>query len=142
MPNPPQLDRRASLHPLHAFVLAASVPLFVGALLSDYAYSVSFELQWKNFASWLLVGALIFAGIALAWALVGFILGGRRSLRAALYPLFLGGAWASGFIDALVHAKDAYASMPSGLILSAIAAALAIVATWLGFSTLRSEERI
>src|SRR4051812_21981676 len=61
--------RLRSLHPLHAFLLAASVPLFLGALLSDLTYFSSHEVQWKNFASWLIIGGLIFGGFALLWAL-------------------------------------------------------------------------
>ena len=43
-----------------------------------------------------------------------------------------------GFVNALVHAKDAWASMPAALILSVIVALLAVAATWLGFATLRN----
>ena len=53
-----------SLHPLHAVLLAGTVPLFLGVLFSDIAYS-SYEVQWKNFASWLIVGGLLFGGLAL-----------------------------------------------------------------------------
>lgn len=49
------------LHSLHAILLAGTVPLFLGALLSDFAYSSSYEIQWKHFASWLLVGGLFVA---------------------------------------------------------------------------------
>ena len=45
--------------------------------------------------------------------------------------------FAIGFINALIHAKDVWASMPDGLILSAIVVVLAVAATWIGFSTLR-----
>jgi uncharacterized membrane protein len=119
------------LHPLHAALVAASVPLFLGALFSDLAYASSFEIQWKNFASWLIAGALVPVGFALLWALVDLVRRGRAVLR---YALLLLGAWIVGFIDALVHAKDAWASMPSGLLLSAVAAALAAAATWVGFA--------
>jgi hypothetical protein len=55
------------LHPLHAILLAGTVPLFLGVLLSDIAYAASYEVQWKNFASWLIVGGLVFGGFALRW---------------------------------------------------------------------------
>ena len=126
------------LHPLHAFLVGASVPLFLGALLSDYAYSVSYEIQWKNFASWLLVGALAFAAIALLWAFVDLFRAARRGVRRLALFLLLLAAWILGFVDVLVHAKDAWASMPEALILSAIVSLLAIAAAWLGFSSLRS----
>jgi hypothetical protein len=35
-------DVRGSLHPLHAVLLAGMLPLFLGALLSDWAYGSTF----------------------------------------------------------------------------------------------------
>jgi uncharacterized membrane protein len=131
---------RASLHPLHAVLLAGAVPLFLGALLSDLAYNSSYEIQWKNFASWLIVGGLVFGGFALLWALVDVVRSDRRSGRSIPFVLILLATWVLGFINALVHAKDAWASMPAALILSVIVAVLAVAATWLGFSTLRAGE--
>jgi uncharacterized membrane protein len=133
--------RRIGIHPLHAFLLAASVPLFLGALLSDWAYSSSYEIQWTNFASWLLVGALVFAGFALLWGLIELLRGDRSWRgRPLIAFLVLLAAWILGFVDALVHAKDAWAKMPEALLLSIIVTALAIAAAWLGFSTLRAGD--
>ena len=136
---PPAHDRAyvRPIHPLHAVLLAGALPLFLGALLSDWAYSASYQIQWKNFASWLIVGGLVFAGFALLAALIGLIRG-RRARSSIVYVLVLLAAFLLGFIDALVHAKDAWATMPEGLILSAIVTLLVLVATWLGFSTLRA----
>jgi uncharacterized membrane protein len=131
--------RVRSLHPLHAFLLAASVPLFLGALLSDFTYFSSHEVQWKNFASWLIIGGLIFGGFALLWALVGLLRADQDRRRPMVYLFLLLVAWVLGFVDELVHAKDAWASMPEALIISTIVAVLAIAATVLGFSTLRAR---
>ena len=131
-------DRAA---PLHAILLAGMVPLFLGTLFSDLAYSSSYEVQWKNFASWLLVGALFFGGLALLWALIDLARGDRRNRRAMLYVLLLLAAWILGFVNALVHARDAWASMPAALILSIIVAGLAIAAAWLGLSQRRETAR-
>jgi uncharacterized membrane protein len=126
------------IHPVHAVLLAGSLPLFLGALLSDWAYSVSYEVQWTNFASWLIAGGLVFAGGALLWALVDFLRADvARDQRSTWSLLVLLGTFLLGFINALVHAKDAWAAMPSGLILSLLVFLLATAATWLGFSTLR-----
>lgn len=127
-----------SLHPLHAFLLAASVPLFLGVLLSDFTYFSSHEEQWKNFASWLIIGGLVFGGFALLWALVELFRVDRDRRRPLVYFLLLLAAWVLGFVDELVHAKDAWASMPEALIISVIVAVLATAATVLGFSTLRA----
>lgn len=117
-------------------LLAGTVPLFLGAALADIAYMLTFQIQWNNFASWLLVGGLVFGGIALLFAIVELFTADR--LRAmAPYVAVLLAAWVVGFFDALVHARDAWASMPAGLILSLIAAVLVCAATWLGFRTPR-----
>jgi uncharacterized membrane protein len=132
---------RAGIHPLHAFLLAGCVPLFFGALLSDWAYSSTYEIQWTNFASWLLVGAMVLAGFVLLWALIDLLRADRTWRgRPLIYFLVLLAAFILGFIDALVHAKDAWAKMPEALILSVIVAILVIVACWLGFSSWRSGE--
>lgn len=131
---------RYPLHPFHAFLLAGTGPLFLGALLSDIAYAQSYELQWKNFASWLIPGGLVFGSFALLWALIELFRADRRGQRLIVYIIILFSAWILGFINALVHAKDAWASMPTGLILSVIVTVLAIAAIWIGFSTLRSGE--
>jgi len=131
----------ARIHPLHAFLLAGCVPLFLGALLADWAYSFTYEVQWTNFASWLLVGAMLLAGFALLWALIDLLRADRSWRRRPLiYFIVLLAAFIFGFINALVHAKDAWAKMPEALILSVIVALLVLVACWLGLSTWRSGE--
>ena len=125
---------RRFLHPLHAVLLAGTLPLLLGVLLSDLAYSRSYEIQWKNFASWLLVGGLVFAGFTLLWAVVDVFRDATRTTRQIIYVSLLLVLWVLGFINALVHAADAWASMPAALNLSAIVALLAVIATWLGFS--------
>jgi hypothetical protein len=49
-------------------------------------------------------------------------------------------AWVVGFFDALMHARDAWASMLGGLVLSVMVTVLAGVATALGFRTRRFQE--
>lgn len=78
----PTLENRCAPagRPMHAVFLAGMFPLFLGAALGDAAYARSFDIQWNNFASWLLVGALLFSGIALVLALVDLL---RPPLRRA-----------------------------------------------------------
>jgi uncharacterized membrane protein len=131
----------ARIHPLHAFLLAGCVPLFLGAFLADWAYSSTYEVQWTNFASWLLVGAMVLAGFALLWALIDLLRADRSWRgRPLIYFIVLLAAFIFGFINALVHAKDAWAKMPEALILSVIVALLVLVACWLGLSTWRSGD--
>lgn len=133
------LERRYSqvVYPLHAILLAGTIPFFLGAALSDIAYARSFNIQWNNFASWFLVGGLVFAGIALVFAIVDLCRAHRRAPGIGWYALILLVTWVVGFCDALIHARDAWASMPTGLILSVIVTLLACVATWFGFCTPR-----
>jgi uncharacterized membrane protein len=121
-----------TLHPLHTLLLAGAVPLFLGALLSDLAYSSSYQIQWTNFASWLIAGALLFAGLALLFAIGGWLRTGRHYRYAFIYPLLLLVTWVVGFINALIHAKDAWATMPTSLTLSIIVAVLICVTAWIG----------
>jgi uncharacterized membrane protein len=120
----------------HAFLLAAVVPLFVGALLADYAYWSSYQVEWSNFAAWLLVGGLVVGALALL-AGVFALLRGARPL-----PLLLlqAATWATGLFASLVHARDAWAVMPTGMWLSALAAILAIASAWLAFSRLPAGD--
>jgi uncharacterized membrane protein len=129
------------LHPLHAIFLAFPFPLFLGALLSDLAYRASFQVQWANFSSWLIVGALLVGAFAVLWALVRlFRRGAAATGRATVYFVVLLAMWLLGFVNALVHAKDAWATMPEGLYLSSITTFLALVAAWIGYSGLPARE--
>jgi uncharacterized membrane protein len=129
------------LHPLHAILLAFPLPLFLGALLSDLAYRSTFHIQWANFSSWLIAGGLLGSGFALLWALVNlFRRRTDRKGRPIVYFVVLLAMWVLGFVNALVHAKDAWATMPESLYLSVIATLLALVAAWIGYSGFRTGE--
>ena len=123
---------------MHAVVAFSALPLFLGALLSDWAYARTAEVQWTNFASWLIAGGLVFAGIALLWAAVDVLRAGAgRHRRGVWYLLLLLASCVLGFVNALVHAKDGWAAMPSGLVLSAVVLLLAAAASGLGLVSLR-----
>lgn len=130
-------DHFQRLHPVNAVFLAGALPLFLGAFLADWAYSATYEVQWTNFASWLIAGGLVFVGIALVWAIVD-ALRGASWIAAGL----LAATFAFGFVNALVHAKDAWAAMPAGLILSLIVLALALAAIWAGFARPRARSNV
>ena len=129
------------LHPLHAILLAFPLPLFAGALLSDFAYRATFHIQWANFSSWLIAGGLVGGGFAALWALINlFRRGPAHKGRMIVYFVVLAVMWVLGFINALVHAKDAWATMPEGLYLSAITTLLALIAAWIGYSGFHTGE--
>lgn len=129
------------LHPLHAILLGFPFPLFLGALLADLAYSASYQIQWTNFASWLIAGGLLAGAFVLLWAFVNLLRSGSGHRGGGIvYFGALLAMWVLAFVNALVHAKDAWASMPAGLYLSAIVALLALVASWIGYSGVRSGD--
>jgi len=134
------IDRiRWTLHPLNAVLLAGALALFLGALLSDIAYFRGYAIQWNNFSSWLLAGGLVVGAFALLSAVVDLFRTGWRAWPVLVYALLLLATWVSGFIDALVHARDAWASMPTGLVLSVIVVMLACVALWIAFAGMRAR---
>lgn len=123
-----------AIHPLHAVLLAGSASLFLGAALSDIGYAVSYHFQYTLFASWLIAGGLVFAGIALLFVLFDLARAHRRVHGIGRYAVVLLVTWVIGFLNALVHARDAWASMPTGLVLSVVVTVLAVLATWFGFA--------
>ena len=99
------------------------------------------QIQWANFSSWLIAGGLLGGGFALLWALVDLIRFRRAgSPRALIYFVLLLVMFVLGFVNALVHAKDAWATMPESLYLSAVTTLLALAAAWIGYSGFRSVE--
>ncbi|SMO85577.1 DUF2231 domain-containing protein [Paracoccus laeviglucosivorans] len=141
----PSISHRAirPIHPLHAILLAFPFPLFLGALVSDIAYFRSYEIQWSNFAQWLNAGGLFAGGFALTAALIHLFRTRRYGLsRPGLYLLTLLAAWITGLINAFAYSQDAWAIMPEALWWSAISTALALIASWLGYSGTHLSEEI
>ncbi|MEN1925238.1 DUF2231 domain-containing protein [Luteimonas sp. MJ293] len=127
------------IHPIHAVFVAGILPLFAGAALSDFAYFRTFEIQWQNFASWLIVGGLVWTGVALVFALFDLV-PSRRTRTRVLYLLVLLATFIVGFFNALQHARDAWASMPAALVMSVIVFVLSCVALCLAFCGPRIGE--
>ena len=128
-----------AIHPVHATLLVAAVPLFLGGLLSDLAYSSNYQIQWSNFAAWLIGGGMVFTGLALVWAIIDLARKRPRLRSRLLHALALATVFVVGLIDSFVHARDAWAVMPAGLILSVIVTLLAVIATWLGLAVWKEE---
>lgn len=123
--------------PVRALALGGTLAFFLAATLADVAYANTYEIQWQNFASWLIVGALVLGAVALLSAIVG-LRPAVRHARSGPYAIVLSAAWIVGLLDAFMHARDAWASMPGGLVLSAAASVLTGIAAWLGLAAPRS----
>jgi uncharacterized membrane protein len=103
-------------------------------LLSDIAYARTYEIQWLNFAAWLIAGAMVFTGLALAWSLVELALGPARRRRPLIGLLLLLGMFVFGLVNSFIHARDAWGAMPAGLVWSVIVTAMAAAAIWISVS--------
>jgi uncharacterized membrane protein len=127
---------------LYQVVLTAfAAPLFFGALLSDIAYARTYEIQWLNFAAWLIAGGMVFLGFALAWSLIEVVLGPARRRQPLLGGLLLLAAFILGLLDSFMHARDAWGAMPSGLVQTVILNGLAILALGLMLQPVRWGPR-
>lgn len=134
-PDGPFVDS-APVRRMHAVVAFASLPLFLGAFLSDLAYASSFQVQWTNFADWLNVGGLTLAVLALVWAVLAELMIkprhplGRQWLHAALLAVTV----ILGLANAFVHAKDGWAAMPTAPVLSLCVLVMAAAASVAGLT--------
>ncbi len=143
MDTPPVIVTRAHrpLHPLHLLLVTSAFPLFVGALTADIAYARTYEIQWTNFASWLLVGAMVFATVGLVWALVSLALPTARTRTRLLYAGALALTWVLGLLNSLVHAMDAWQKMPQALVWSVLCVVSIGATLWFALGgTLRRGE--
>lgn len=126
---------------MHAVLAFSTLPLFLGALLSDWAYAQTYQVQWTNFAAWLITGGLVLAGLALVWAALDLLLRTvLRDRRGVAYLLLLLAILVLGGANALVHAKDGWAAMPTGLVLSVVVLLVATAASWVGLGAWRRSK--
>lgn len=128
--------RGATLHPLHSILLAFPLALFVSGLVSDIAYLRTAVIQWSNFSAWLITGALVFGGFALAWAIIAAVFPRRTSRgRALAFLAAVAVMWIAGLINAFQHSHDGWPSVGAlGLTLSIISSLSALVAAVIGYS--------
>jgi uncharacterized membrane protein len=125
---------------MHAVLAFSTLPLLLGALLANWAYARSHEVQWTNFAAWLVTAAIALGGLALVWAAVDRLRTPTPPGRpGALYLLLLLASVVLGVANALVHAKDGWAAMPAGLVLSGVVLLIAAVASAIGLSGVRGR---
>lgn len=88
----------------------------------------------------MIVSALLCGAIVLLIGLVDLVRVGSDRGRAGLFLVLVATMWLVGLLNSLVHTRDGWASMPTGLILSVIVALLAIAAAWAGLPGTRAQE--
>jgi hypothetical protein len=77
---------------------------------------------------------MVLTSVAVICEIFALVRGGR----GIVHIVVLVATWLVGFFDALYHARDAWAIMPMALVFSVIVSVLALVATWIGFASLRA----
>ena len=132
---------RERLNPFRGILMAFPIALFSSALISDIAYLKTAQMQWSNFSAWLIVGALVFGGLAGLWAIVNLALAWRGPTRnaALIHLAALALAWIFGLINAFKHSQDAWSSVGAfGVILSILCTILVLVAGWTAYAARES----
>ena len=104
---------RTFANSLHAIFLAFPVALYPAALVTDITYLNTAVIQWTNFSSWLIAGADLFAGIILAWAILGLFFGRARHRRGRgiVYLGVVAVMFVAGILNAFQHARDGWHSV-------------------------------
>ena len=131
------------VHSVHALFLSFPIALFSAALVTDIAYLNTAHIQWTNFSSWLIAGALVFGGAVVACALLELILSIRRAPRRPylVYLVIVVLMWIVGLVNAFQHSRDAWSSVgTAGIAMSIVTTLLALVAGWMLFSRPSTRE--
>src|SRR5688572_1383128 len=88
--------RENSLRPVTVLLLGCTIALLLGALLSDIAYYQSFEVQWANFAAWLIAGALVTGALVVLLCVIGFFRRRTDRGRSGIVLLLVAAMWVAG----------------------------------------------
>jgi len=93
---------------------------FVAALIFDIIYSETAVMLWDKGAAWLIVFGLLFAVVPRVVNLTQVWITSRRTAtRADRLDFWLNVlAIVAAIVNAFVHSRDAYAVVPTGLMLS------------------------
>ena len=121
-------------HTIYGMLLPVPVVCFVGALLTDLAYTGSDgNLVWLDFSNWLILFGLVFGAIAAIVLLIDVIRSPvLRSSRGWAHLLFFYAALLVELFNTFVHDRDGWTAVAGkGIILSIIGALLILIAGWL-----------
>jgi uncharacterized membrane protein len=122
-------------HPIHPMLIPFPLALLTLVPVSDIIYITTESVFWASASYYLLWGGIITAGLAAIFGLVDFIAVPRvRSVRAGWAHMLLNLAIVGlSIVNLLLRWADRIdIIVPSGLILSIIAAGLLLVSGWYG----------
>ena len=122
--------------PIHAMLVPFPIACFVGALLADLAYLNSGgQVQWANFAQWLLAFGEFFGVAAAAFGILDLFRTPRDARPTAAWFHFAGSAatLTLGLFNNLVHSRDGWTGVvPTGLTLSVLTVVALIFTGFMG----------
>ena len=122
--------------PLHPMLIPFPLACFAGGLLADLTYWGTAEMMWADFSAWLISAGLVLGVLAAIVGLIDFIAHRHERTTAPAWPHALGTVvlLVLALLNTFIHSRDAWTSVvPTGLILSALTVAAALVTGWLGF---------
>ncbi len=121
--------------PFHAMLVPFPIVCFIGALIADIAYVNSPQVQWVNFAAWLLAFGELLGALAALFGLGDLLLNNSEDRPSAAWFHFGGSATALilGLLNNFVHARDGWTSVhPAGIMLSALTVLVLLGTGFLG----------
>lgn len=119
---------------LHRPFVAMGGSLLIAAFFTDWKYTTSSLFQWTNFSAWLITAGLVMALIAALLLVIDLVLGLAGRIRWLDFVLLAVAAVVSIF-NAFVHSRDAWTTVvPTGILLSAIAAIILLVVAFRGWT--------
>jgi uncharacterized membrane protein len=119
-------------HWIYPVLLPIPIVCFVGALVTDLAYTGTADMMWLDFSTWLLLAGLVGGGVAGVLLIVELARAGHARTRTlSTHFVLLLAAWTVEIFNSFIHARDGWtAVVPAGMTLSIAAALLALLAGW------------
>ncbi len=114
---------------------------FALTLVTDWAYTQTMVLMWRDFSAWLLFAGLVAAGVAVVLWLIGLVVYREHPFWTVVFLNAL--VLITAVVNSLVHAGDGWTSIvPWGIGLSLVTCVLMLVSTTLRRTALRPMQRI
>ena len=140
--NRPRPAATIARRPLHPMLVSIPLVCFAGGLATDLTYWASAEMMWADFSAWLITVGFILGVLAAIAGLIDFLASRRVRAQAPAWPHAIGNliVLVLALLNTMIHSRDAWTSVvPTGLILSALTVAVALVTGWLGMALVRRQ---